>query len=175
MKKLSRKERRALEKSKKAQTKKTEIPRKKSFNLVTILWWLVGIVIFAGFVMAIRSNAKRMATKPVHWHAPISYEICGESFTPPEKKEHGLVHGHNDRMAHVEGKITDKKNITLGKFMDSIGVNFSETEFATYKNGDRCPDKNEPGKVRLLVAGQESSDFRNHVLKDKESIKIVFE
>ena len=175
MKKLSRKERRALQKAKKAQIKKTEIPRKNSFSLATILWWLVGIAIFAGFGMAIRGNSKRAAVKPVHWHSPITYEVCGKSYTPKEKAEHGLVHGHSDGVAHVEGKITDEKNITLGKFMDSIGVKFSETEFATHKNGDICPGKTETGKVKMLVDGKENFDFRNHVLRDKETIKIIFE
>jgi len=146
---------------------------KKLFSLEK-LFWAVAVfssVAFFAWILA----TKKPPAPVVHWHAPISYEICGEPFSPPERENHGLVHGHGDGRAHIEGRLSEPSNTTLGKFMDAIGVPFSKTQFSKYKNGEKCPGKNRAAKVRVFVDGAENFQFRDLPLRDAENIKITFE
>lgn len=174
MKKLTKKERKLLSKEKKKRQKESEILRENKFNFTTILWWVIGIVILIFFGSVIRRNSRRAALEPVHWHIPISYEFCGQEFIPQEKENHLLLHGHGDGLAHIEGKIISDKDITLGKFMDNIGLEFTKSSVHNYKNGDICPNKKTPGKVKVLIDGKYNNEFRDHVFSDGEKIKIIF-
>jgi len=62
---------------------------------------------------------------------------------------------------HVESNTV--RNYTLGQFFDVWGVQFNETCVL-----DMC------GKVTVTVDGVSNNEYRNHVLKDGELIRIVF-
>ncbi len=176
---LTKKERKALSKEKKQAQKKAaeevSVATKRRFSLTLIISILLAIAFIGLISWIIRENQEIRSIKPVHWHMPISYEFCGKPFTPVEKKEHGLVHGHSDGLAHVEGKIINDQSITLGKFMDTIGMPFNKDKISTYNNGDTCPDSTVSGKVKVLIDGKNNTEFRDHIFNNKEAIKIIFE
>lgn len=155
----------------------------KTAALIVIMLMLLG---YAGY--AFNSWRKGLPEKPytagpVHWHAKINVEICGQARELPETKTltaHGksavgigLLHHHHDGTAHIEGRILRPEEISLGAFFDAIDGKFSETEIFDKKNGDACKDK--PGSVKLYVSGVENTEWRNYVLKDEDEIDIKFQ
>ena len=121
----------------------------------------------------------------VHWHAEIEIYLCGERFELPDPVGSDIVHGepyigtpslheHNDNLIHVEGTIREASDITIGKFMEAIGLTFTSDQLIDYKNGDLCPG-GEPGKVQLLVNGQENEEFENKVVTDDDGYVLLFE
>ncbi len=178
MKHLTKKERKKITKEKKQAMKnqKKALASVENKHYLRTLFWLIIVPSFllGLFGWIIVQNNKTKSTKPVHWHMPISYEFCGKPFTPVEKKEHGLVHGHDDGLAHVEGKITDDKSITLGVFMDTIGMPFDADKIGEFTNGDTCPNSDTPGQVQVFIDGKLNTEFRDHVFNNKEKIKIIF-
>lgn len=65
---------------------------------------------------------------------------------------------------HVESTVN--RNYTLGEFFDIWGVPFSESCIL-----DKCGGA---GSIMMYVNGVLSSEFRNHILKDGERIRIEF-
>ncbi len=100
-----------------------------------------------------------------HWHANINMFVCGEEAAlkcPSGMCGTMLNHHHNDQIIHMEGSVLAKKeDISLGKFFDTIGIKFSETEITDKKNGDICNGK--PAKVNLYVNGQLNNEYRNYI------------
>ena len=120
-----------------------------------------------------------------HWHAGIEIYVCGERVELPNPIEGSIAHGepyigtplmheHNDNTIHIEGTIQDASDITIGKFMDSIELTFTNYQLIDYKNGDVCPDGHE-GQVKLLVNGEESNEFENRVIADDDQYVLLFE
>ena len=115
---------------------------------------------------------------PIHWHPNVEFTVCGESRpTPKALTGHlgtNLLHYHADEgVIHIEGLIPHWAEITLGKAMDVGNIKFSSTELFEYKNGDTCPGGT-VGKVSMTVDGLANEEFRDHVLRDGEKIKLVF-
>ncbi len=111
---------------------------------------------------------------PVHWHAPITYEICGEEVLFKEKEMHTLLHGHGDGKIHVEGIVPYEGASRLALFFEATGIAFSRTQIGDRKNGDLCPGSTTPGKVRFYVNGKENFEFGDYVVKDADVIKVEF-
>ena len=65
---------------------------------------------------------------------------------------------------HVESNTV--RNYTLGQFFDVWGVQFNETCIL-----DKCSGS---GKLSMTINGVSNNEYRNHVLKDAELIRIVF-
>jgi hypothetical protein len=65
---------------------------------------------------------------------------------------------------HVESNTV--RNYTLGQFFDVWGVQFNESCIL-----DKCSGS---GKVSVTINGVSNNEYRNHVLKDGEFIRIVF-
>lgn len=123
-------------------------------------------------------------TSPVHWHAKVSVEICGQARELPSDNAltaHGkgavgipLLHHHYDGLAHIEGMVLRPEQITLGAFFDAIGGKFSDTEIFEKKNGDACGDGKE-GIVKILINDTEVVGARDYVLQDGDDIAVKFE
>jgi len=150
--------------------------QKRIRNILFLLTGVtVGIVILF-LVLPKAEYSDAFPKNPVHWHMPVSLNICGKKMPVPEKKEeHRLVHGHKDGVMHVEGRVRNEKSISLGEYFDSVGVPFSKTQIDIWKNGDTCPDSDTPATVHLRVNGKENMLFRDYVPKNKDSIEVVFE
>lgn len=164
------------------QQKKIRTKRAKQF-----FWYGLGII-FVGFIIygivVLAKSPGTYSKGPVHWHANLAIFTCGEQIPLP-KPTGGSVHGepfigtpfmhlHNEPTIHIEGTIKSPADITLGRFMEVIGMNFKEDELLNYKNGDVCPDGT-PGKVKLLVNGRESEELTAKVIVDGEKYELRLE
>lgn len=122
-----------------------------------------------------------------HWHAKIDIVLCGEHknlpFSPPGQSHKGAptLHSHDDNKMHIEteGQIMKRNQISLGKFMDAVGVTFSATEIMDKKNGDLCLNSTTPGSVKMFVNELPNTEFRDYVPNlvpdaQMDTIKIEF-
>lgn len=151
-----------------------KISNKKESNVTTVILIFAIVVLPFGLIFyLIFSGANQQPAQASHWHSPISYEICGEDYKFDEREAHGLLHGHEDNTIHVEGVIPGDESIKLKNFFKTIGVEFNESQIGPYKNGDLCPDGT-PGKVKLLINGEENLEYGEWVIKDKANVKVIF-
>ncbi len=114
----------------------------------------------------------------IHWHATPEIYVCGEKVPVPDvlPGKHlgsGLLHTHEDKLIHVEGTVSGPAQITLGAFMSSIGMKFSETQLLDKSNGDSCSN-GEAGKVGVSVNGNPNNEFGNYVVRDGDRIEMRF-
>lgn len=112
---------------------------------------------------------------PVHWHANIAYEACGDPLTFNDDGSHEIIHGHNDELVHVEGVVINESDITLAEFFKSAALNITSTNLDIYKNGDLCEGTSASGKVGFDVDGQTYTDPNQIIIKDKQNILVIFE
>ncbi len=134
---------------------------------------IVPVFLFLGLV--ILKPAPMLGIKQVHWHMPISYNLCGDKSQLKDSWQHGKLHGHDDNQVHVEWIVNSQDRVeTLGLFFDAANINFSETQIGKYKNGDICPNSSNPWKLSVMINGEKNTDFRNYILNDKDIIEIVF-
>lgn len=152
-----------------------------------IVWYGVAAVISVLLVWGIFTLSKEGTSYSggqVHWHADLSFTVCGKNIPLPKPLAGTSVHGepfigtpfmhlHNEPQIHIEGAVKEASDITLGRFMDGIGLKFTDTEFLDKKNGDACPDGSF-GKVKLLVNGKESVELSKKVIVDGEEYRIEF-
>ena len=159
----------------------------------TAYTWVIILIIFISIgyctyriTQPSSDNTGGELIKGGHWHAKIDVLLCGEQknlpFNLPGQSHRGLptLHSHDDNKMHIEteGKVVNKKDITLGKFMDAVGVPFSATQLMDKKNGDSCPGTT-PGSVKMYVNGQPNTLFRDYVPnlvpdEQMDTIKIEF-
>ena len=164
----------------------------KKTNLETakkvIFWIIVLVTVYVSltiFYQTININITSWSKGPVHWHADVDIEICGEPYFLPTiegfRNQVGaeLVHTHEDMRIHVEGPVMEPEEASLGNFFDMQGIPFSATEIADKKNGDICPD-GKPSKVRMFVNGKENAEFDKYIISPYpdvppgDLIKITF-
>ena len=115
----------------------------------------------------------------IHWHTTPLVYVCGENIptpTPTPGKHLGsnLLHTHDDRQAHIEGRVNSPSQITVGAYMANIGMRFSETQLTDKNNGDLCPS-GQAGSVKLFVNGTENNQLNNYVMRDGDRIEMRFE
>jgi hypothetical protein len=144
---------------------------------------VVVVVVIGGLIVFSQPSPSTVGgitfpTGVVHWHAFPSVEICGQDvLLPVPNPGQGhlgspLLHTHDDRWIHVEGAVNSPNDITLGKYFDFIGVNFSSTQLMDKTNGDLC--NGVPGQVQLFINGSESFEFGDHIIMDQEKILLKF-
>ena len=129
--------------------------------------------IVLGIVFATQASEHGIGAKMVmHIHPQLNVMVNGKAITVPEKigidnslyKDHSLdrfgvqgispLHTHDSKgTIHVESSVN--RDYTLGEFLDVWG--------GLYTNGKT---------VKATVNGQPVSDWRNHILKDKEQISL---
>lgn len=178
---LTKKEQYDLEK------KRKEEGRKKARTMHSFKRWVfIGVValglgaggIFMGRNIDFRSASQQesvvLASNGMHWHSHLSIKILGEEQEIPAGIGLGVVenpiHTHEtDGIIHMEfrGRVTADQ-VKLSKFFDVWGKTFSRDCIF-----DKC--KGEEGKVKMLVNGQENLEFENYVMRDGDSIEILFE
>lgn len=127
----------------------------------------------------------------IHWHADVDVVICGEDRRVPEAVSGGLLgknrlHTHDrstninslpgsdgNGVIHTEGNVRQAPSEhTLERFMQNIGVKFSESEIMDKKNGDTCG--NATGTVKVSLNDQPLSNFTVYLPRDKDNIRIEF-
>lgn len=165
--------------SKKWKWKYGEKPEKKDLPflpIVLIALFVGGIAVFAFNGSGSSSN---QSIGEIHWHATAQLSVCGEPKELPvplpgqHQKGLSLMHTHDDGKLHIEGVVGNANEITLGKFMQAIGVSFTNDQFFGKKNGDAC--NGVPGKVTLLVNGKQEASLSDYSVKDGDQYQIKFE
>ena len=164
--------------------KKNRGKRTKQIAFVGITLIAIALLIYG--ISSIAKSSGTYSPGQVHWHADLKITVCGENIPLPKPTAGGgTVHGesfigipfmhlHDEPQIHIEGTIKKAEDITLGRFMDVIGMNFKDTELLDKKNGDLCPG-GKAGIVKLRVNGKESSELTRHVIVDGEEYEIKFE
>lgn len=148
---------------------------KRRQNIVKIGIPIAASAIVLGIVFGIQASEQgTMGTKMVmHIHPQLSVKVDGNPIIVPEKigidktlwKDHSLdkygmqgmspLHTHDGTgTIHVESSVN--RDYTLGEFLDV----WSGLDIGS-------------GKIlKVTVNGQPISDWRNHILKDKEQISL---
>jgi len=170
------------------ETEKELQQRKKNYFWIAVT--IIVLIAFAGAVGWLFTHKKENYTdRPVHWHALLDIEICGEKRDIRGGKSTGnmgdsamygphLLHHHNDNTIHIEGQIMKKEDIALGNFFDGIDIPFDKDRIMDKKNGDLCDGQ--PGVLKMYVNDQPRTDFRDYVPfatpdARRQVIKLVFE
>lgn len=165
-----------------------QLQEKKEEGTPTNKIMVVGLIVLFGgavlfFAFSNSNSVTGLASAPignVHWHATAELSVCGETkpipvpFPGQHHKGLPLMHTHDDEKLHIEGFVGNPSDITLGKFMQAIGVQFSNDQFFDKKNGDTCPNGMQ-GNVKLLVNDQENPQLANYSIKDGDRFEILFE
>ena len=148
----------------------------KKVKLIILAVAIIAVAVWAGMTSVKPSDdPKSMSTQIVmHIHPRLYIEMNGQTYMVPQNvgidpsmwKDHSLdvygmtgmapLHTHtNDGIIHVESTV--KRDYTLGEFLDIWGVDFNGKTVNATSNGEPIPD------------------YRNHVLKDDESIILKVE
>ncbi len=163
--------------------KKVWIKRSKQIALYGLVG--IAVVFLVYWMVSIAKTPGTYSKGQVHWHAHLKINVCGQNIPLPKPKAGTSVHGepfvgipfmhlHNEPQIHIEGTVRSAEEITLGKFMEVIGLNFKEGELLNKKNGDSCPDGTS-GRVSVLVNGRESLELTQKVIVDGEDYELRFE
>ncbi len=164
---------------------------KKAFFIIIIISVSISTLYLAG--ATVLANMSSVAGGPVHWHADFDMWICGQKILLLEPKNlenrvgTPLLHHHNEGAEkarygiyriHVEGVVSDPKEINLGHFFEAIGGHFSKVSIIIpqkdgsvleYKNGDLCPDGTE-GTLKMYVNGELNQEMDEYVMKPYSNV-----
>lgn len=111
----------------------------------------------------------------VHWHARLEMWACGRKLRLPLNRGTPLLHTHKDpEEIHVEGLIKEGEPVTLGQFMDAVGVPFTSTNLFEFQNDHGCPDEGSD-RLRLLVNGVESDFFRDQPIGNSDNLVLIYD
>jgi len=145
-------------------------------NFINNYWSLILIILSPiGFVILMDFLNWPNTKQQVHWHMPISYDLCWNTTQLKDDWQHWKIHWHNDNQAHVEWIIdTENRKETLWVFFDSANIKFSQTQIWKYKNWDKCKWSSKKWKVSVIINWKTNLEFRNYILNDKDKIKVIF-
>ncbi len=147
-------------------------------RLIKIIVWLLiiggGIVTLAWYITNAPTvpESDIISRKSIHWHPELSIYINKQKQEiPSEAGKHTLIHTHdNTGVIHIHpaSSLVLRDDIKLGTFFRLWGKQFNSNCIF-----DKC---NSPeGKVKMLVNGQENTEFENYLMKDKDKIEIRYE
>ena len=171
--------------SKEEAKKSREGHQKNKRNQKHFFYLLGGVLLLTiGYLFFSNNSGGTYSNGSVHWHAKLSISVCGENVPLPIPKGGQTVHGkpfigtplmhlHGEPRIHIEGTVRSAEDISLGKFMQAVGIKFTDEMILSKKNGDLCDG--ESGEVKLLVNGIKNLELSNKVIRDKETYQIVFE
>lgn len=180
---LSKAERKQQRREAKEQTHQAAQRRGVSARWVrrVVIW--AGIVAVAGWVVfkvmtaPTISDENIVTRKGVHWHAQLTIRINGEEVDIPAGIgiPSGVTHPENihthepDHIIHVEKPgIVTPDDLRIKNFFEIWDKRFdSECIF------DSCNDGQH--RVRMVVNGEERSEFENYPLQDHDVIEIMYE
>jgi len=103
--------------------------------------------------------------RAVHWHVELTMSACSKKLKLPLNRGTPLLHTHqNGEEIHIEGLIQETKGVTLGEFMEAVGVPFSQNKLFDYINDNGCKDAG-PNSLKMIVNGQPNEQFEKLSLK----------
>lgn len=147
---------------------------------VTVVVLLLGTVASVGSLFnGSKSNTTgSFPSYAIHWDFPLDIKVCGQDYQFTQKEDStNLIHGHNDGYIHVEGTVTNPLDATVGKFFESVGLDFANDHIAEYKSGETvCPGATTPGTLTVKANDTVLDDPVNYVLdKQHQDIIVTFE
>jgi len=181
---LTKKQAVELKQEEKRKAREKEIQVKKIKN--TMPWVLLIVFVVGGIYGLARlsendissedgaDNSNVISTRGLHWHPTLKIVIRGEEVEIPANI--GLVGGHNpmhthetDGTIHLEFEsLVREDNITLERFFELWGKPFSSNQILEYTNTGT-------EQVHMYVNGEESMEYENYVLGERDEIEIRFE
>lgn len=170
---LTKKENKELRRQKKIETREAAIKTRRTKKIIRgIIWSTFSIVIVAGLVWLVVSQSKIseddiISQSGFHWHPKLTIYIKGEKQELPADigigAVHQPIHTHSDDnkrgVIHLEFQgLTRKKDVTLGQFFKNWGKDIKS--FGT--------------NVRMIVNGNESTEYENYIMHHKDEIELWF-
>lgn len=134
---------------------------------------VAGLVWYANTLLSL-PESDIISKTGIHWHTTLAISINGKEQEIPANIGIGVVHQrihtHNTSgEIHMEmGGLVTKKDTLLGGFFTIWGKQFNSTCILDACNG---PD----GTVKLLVNGNQNTEFENYHMQDKDKIEIKYE
>ena len=86
----------------------------------------------------------------------------------------GVVRKYPEQRIHIEGRIWKEEEITLGQYMENIGLAFDAIHLIDKENGDGCQDGKE-NKVRLVANGEDTPALDRYVIRDGDTLLLSYE
>ncbi len=170
---LTKKERKELRRQEKIEVKETAIQTRQTKKIVCWVGWSIfGIAVIAGFVWLVASAPKTpegetLSRNGFHWHPELTIYVKGEKQELPPNigigAVHQPIHTHDDSnqgIVHMEFQgLVRKENATLGQFL---------------KNWDK-DILSFGANTKMTVNGEESTEYENYVMRDKDKIELRFD
>lgn len=177
---LSRSERKKLRRMEKQRRREQAATNAKSKRILQRgIGWSLAAAILAGAAWLVLQgfsapNEDLIARRGIHWHADLAITIKGQPVDIPSDIGLGVkyqdMHTHkvNDQI-HIEmQRAVYPKDVRLGNFFRIWGKQFSSQCILESCNGPE-------GKVKMLVNGQENTEYENYHMRDKDRIEITYE
>jgi hypothetical protein len=119
-------------------------------------------------------SAEGIPDYPIHWHPDLRIIINGEPQIIPvnvgiSPSYHAPVHTHTtDGVLHIESISPTAEILRLGYFFEKVwNKRLTDTCIFEYCNeGDNV--------VRVFVDGKQITDPTNHIMRDKQSILVLY-
>ncbi|MBI4176664.1 MAG: hypothetical protein HY518_05640 [Candidatus Aenigmarchaeota archaeon] len=141
----------------------------------------------------IREQALAFPDGFTHQHADLDIVLCGVEqnlpgaplngqIGPSELHTHdsvtnqrSLVNSDGNGVIHTEGNVRNSPEAhTIGRFLEHMGIAFSETSIMNYKDGDICQLSGEAGSVSATLNDNPLEKWINYLPKDGDIIVISF-
>lgn len=179
---LSKKERRELKRQERdaGQRKKMRASKLQKVVGIVVTVVLIGGGVWAG-VRYVRSipptpEGDIISKTGLHWHPHLTIRTKGEDQKVPANIGiNGVtmapLHTHDaigTIHMEMEGRLVTKDDTRIGKFFKIWGKQFNSSCIFDSCNG---PD----GNVKMLVNGEENTEFDNYPMKDGDKIEIRYE
>lgn len=143
-----------------------------------LLVFAVVVFLLYGTVWLLRLPKKESAVvvsnTGVHYHAKLAVTVNGEDVPVPKNVgitalNHAPMHTHDDdQVIHMEYNGTVRgSDLTLGRFFDIWGKGWTDTSFM----GNPLTAT---ATVRVIVNGEETNKGREYVMRDSDTIEVVY-
>lgn len=118
-------------------------PKLKTVLFVSLATTLVVPTLFLA-ISTVYLNLKSESKGPVHWHAEIEFWACGSELELRDptgflsnKIGTSTYHEHDDKHIHLEGVVVEKRDASLGKFMQVVDGSLSSSGIDVPLNIDK--------------------------------------
>ena len=169
-------------KNKKEIKKERQEKTKSTKKIIEIVLW-VGVVSVIGYgifwvvTLPKLPQSEVITRSGLHWHPNISITIKGKKVKIPANIGIGAVHSpmhthESDGTIHSEfSGVVRENDMRVGSFFDGWGKDFSADSIM----GNMVEGDGGTGTIRMMVNGEENTEFENYMMKDGDKIEIIYE
>ena len=170
---LSKKERMELQRKERIEAEETTVRQRRAKKIIRWIGWsALGVAIVGGLVWLVASQPETPESDIVsrsgfHWHPELAIYIKGEKRELPPNigigAVHQPIHTHDDSnqgVVHMEFQgMARKQDVTLGQFFKNWGKDI----------------RSFGANMKMTVNGEESTEYENYVMRDKDKIELRFD